>query len=180
MELEEDIPQPLISSSLSPTEELQSEDDINSDCSETSGPPPPEEHTCQLCGERYKQPRVLCCLHVFCTPCLVKAVEKEKEGEDGELVASLIPNIAPTLLSCTICKQLTRLSDKGVDDLPIDHVLVNMMDMSAIEEMQIICTSCKAKEKAVARCSDCANFLCANCVTAHQYMRCFENHKVLF
>lgn len=67
----------------------------------------------------------------------------------------------------------------GIEDLPLDHVMVNTLDMEAILKMQIICTSCKAKEKAVARCSDCANFLCPNCVTAHQYMRCFENHKVL-
>jgi hypothetical protein len=52
--------------------------------------------------------------------------------------------------------------------------------MSDIEDSQIVCTSCKAKEHAEARCQDCANFLCPNCIIAHQFMRCFENHKVCF
>lgn len=43
----------------------------------------------------------------------------------------------------------------------------------------LACTSCKSKENAISRCNDCANFLCASCDNAHQYMRCFENHKVV-
>ncbi|XP_026469757.1 LOW QUALITY PROTEIN: brain tumor protein-like [Ctenocephalides felis] len=42
------------------------------------------------------------------------------------------------------------------------------------------CTGCKSRESdAVARCLDCANFLCPNCVMAHQFMHCFEGHRVL-
>ncbi|XP_017887874.1 brain tumor protein [Ceratina calcarata] len=42
------------------------------------------------------------------------------------------------------------------------------------------CTGCKSNESdAVARCFDCANFLCPNCVMAHQFMHCFEGHRVL-
>lgn len=63
-------------------------------------------------------------------------------------------------------------------ELPLDYVIANSLDMKGIQGCNMTCTSCKAKEKAVARCSDCANFLCPNCVTAHQFMRCFENHKV--
>ncbi len=55
----------------------------------------------------------------------------------------------------------------------------NLLDMLAIEQMQLDCTSCKTEEKAVARCSDCAEFLCPSCVTAHQHMRCFESHSVV-
>lgn len=43
----------------------------------------------------------------------------------------------------------------------------------------LACTSCKSKENAISRCNDCANFLCASCDNAHQYMRCFENHEVV-
>ncbi|XP_020289079.1 brain tumor protein [Pseudomyrmex gracilis] len=43
------------------------------------------------------------------------------------------------------------------------------------------CTGCKstAEAGAVARCYDCNNFLCSNCLMAHQYMHCFEGHRVL-
>lgn len=41
------------------------------------------------------------------------------------------------------------------------------------------CTGCKSKDtSAVARCFDCANYLCPNCVTAHKFMHCFEGHRV--
>lgn len=42
------------------------------------------------------------------------------------------------------------------------------------------CTGCKSPgSTAVARCLDCANFLCSNCVMAHQFMHCFEGHRVV-
>lgn len=41
------------------------------------------------------------------------------------------------------------------------------------------CTSCKNKKSdAVAKCIDCDSYLCSNCVTAHQYMHCFDGHSV--
>ncbi|KAF8357266.1 ncl-1 [Pristionchus pacificus] len=41
-----------------------------------------------------------------------------------------------------------------------------------------ICSGCKSGEKASAYCTDCGHFLCANCTMAHQYMHCFEGHRV--
>ncbi|KMQ95443.1 brain tumor [Lasius niger] len=42
------------------------------------------------------------------------------------------------------------------------------------------CTGCKSSEAdAVARCYNCDQFLCPNCVMAHQFMLCFEGHRVL-
>ena len=120
-----------------------------------------EQHLCQICTERFQQPRVLQCLHVFCTACIDKLAE----------------NLTDLLtIACPTCKQETRVS--SITDLPLDVVMINILDMVDIRKMEIVCTSCKAQEKAVARCSNCSSFLCPNCVTAHKYMRCFENHKV--
>ena len=127
-----------------------------------------EDQVCKICEERFKNPKVLSCLHVYCQACLEKLVAESSEEQTPPFV----------VIECPECKQETAVPMKGVGELLTDHVLCNQLDMSAIADMQIVCTSCKAKEKAVARCSDCANFLCPNCVTAHQYMRCFENHKV--
>lgn len=73
---------------------------------------------------------------------------------------------------------LQATETESVSELPLDYVIANGLDMKGIEGKSMACTSCKAKENAISRCSDCANFLCPNCVTAHQFMRCFENHKV--
>lgn len=41
------------------------------------------------------------------------------------------------------------------------------------------CTGCRNKKfDAVAKCIDCVNYLCSNCVTAHQHMHCFNGHSV--
>lgn len=48
-----------------------------------------------------------------------------------------------------------------------------------LEDLLPRCTGCKSKKSdAVAKCIDCANYLCANCVTAHQFMHCFDGHNV--
>lgn len=53
----------------------------------------------------------------------------------------------------------------------------NVSDVSNSSSLQ--CTSCTAKELATSRCCTCHNLLCANCETAHRFMRCFESHKVV-
>lgn len=123
---------------------------------------------CALCMSKLCSPRVLSCLHVFCEACLDKLLMDE--AGDSKV---------GSVISCPVCHQETSVSSKGAASLTCDYVLTNILDMSAIENMAVLCTSCKAKESAVARCSDCANFLCPNCNTAHQFMRCFEHHKVV-
>ena len=116
--------------------------------------------------------------------CLIVCVQVEQEDVDAASLSDPLQAFKAagqgsiSVVTCSTCKQATQLGDKGVEGLQLDYVLINALDVCAIEKKQIVCTSCKAKEKAVARCQDCANFLCPNCVTAHQYMRCFENHKV--
>jgi tripartite motif-containing protein 2/3 len=133
--------------------------------------------TCALCNKRLSQPKLLNCLHTFCKPCL-NALNIKNSGD-----ASPSP---PKSIMCPTCEQETafvHISNsnlKGVDTLDDDYVMQNQLDMMDIEEMSLDCTSCKTKEKAVARCADCAQFLCTNCVQAHQFMRCFESHNVVY
>ncbi|KAK0183317.1 hypothetical protein PV327_001368 [Microctonus hyperodae] len=124
---------------------------------------------CAVCMRKLSSPKLLSCLHVFCEVCLDKLIV-DKSSIDATI---------NTTINCPLCEQQTTIGPKGASSLPCDYVLTNILDMSAIETMTVLCTSCKAKENAVARCSDCANFLCPNCNTAHQFMRCFESHTVI-
>ncbi|XP_014217341.1 B-box type zinc finger protein ncl-1-like [Copidosoma floridanum] len=133
-----------------------------------SGGDSADDNHCGICCKKLTSPRVLSCLHVFCENCL----DEHCNAKDRELKLSMV-------IACPMCQQETRVGTKGAASLPCDYVLTNILDMSAIKNTSVLCTSCKAMENAVARCSDCANFLCPNCNTAHQFMRCFENHKVI-
>lgn len=128
-----------------------------------------QEQDCKICHNKYNSPKVLSCLHVFCESCLDKRLIDES-GDAGKLNG---------ILECPICMQTTKVGNKGAASLHSDYILTNILDLSTIEPGMIFCTSCKSKENAISRCNDCANFLCAGCDNAHQYMRCFENHEVV-
>ncbi|KAK6172582.1 brain tumor protein [Patella vulgata] len=117
---------------------------------------------CNLCTETFTIPKVLSCFHTFCQPCL----EKSQECTDK--------------ITCPDCQHDTILGADGLMGLKPDYAVSNILESNALESSALNCTGCKSKEtNAVARCFDCANFLCANCVMAHQFMHCFEGHRVL-
>lgn len=117
---------------------------------------------CSLCNDTFTIPKVLSCFHTFCQPCLEK-------------------NLAsPDKVQCSTCQAETFLSSAGVSGLLPDFAISNILEANAVDSTSLHCTGCKSKEtNAVARCFDCANFLCSNCVMAHQFMHCFEGHRVM-
>lgn len=72
---------------------------------------------------------------------------------------------------------LLQVGLKKAASLPLDIISTNVMDVSNMSSLT--CTCCTTKEVAISRCCTCHNLLCNNCNSAHQYMRCFENHKVI-
>ncbi|CAH0395741.1 unnamed protein product [Bemisia tabaci] len=132
---------------------------------------PSDENKCSICNNEYVAPRLLACLHTFCEACIGKLLMNS--GGDA---ANLSEDRS---LACPECNHITTVSINGASSLPCDYVLTNMLDIAAIQNSDIGCSSCITKEKAVARCSDCAHFLCPNCENAHEFMRCFENHRVI-
>ncbi|XP_063379677.1 brain tumor protein-like [Cydia fagiglandana] len=127
-----------------------------------------KEQSCNICDNKLCSPRVLSCLHVFCEAC----IDKLMVNEAGD---TLKYDLA---VECPLCKQETKISGGGAASLPSDYVLTNILDVSAMDQ-SVVCTCCKSKEQAVARCTDCSHFLCSNCNSAHEFMRCFENHRVV-
>ena len=116
---------------------------------------------CPLCLETYTMPRVLNCFHTFCLPCI------EKNQED------------PSKVVCSECSFETFLPN-GISNLIPDYAVSNLLQSSSTASVALHCTGCKSKDTtAVAKCYDCANFLCSNCVMAHQFMHCFEGHRFL-
>ena len=132
----------------------------NSSDSEMGDNPGPNTR-CSICHETFTIPKVLSCFHTYCQPCL----EKTQDVADK--------------VSCPECHQDTFLGGQGLTGLLPDYAVSNLLETNALDTSALHCTGCKSKDtNAVARCFDCANFLCPNCVMAHQFMHCFEGHRV--
>lgn len=108
---------------------------------------------------------MLSCLHFFCDPCISKLLEDSSLGD---------------AVKCPLCDHVTKVPRGSSSmNLPFHFILTNILDLASIDISTLMCTSCKSKEKAISRCNDCANFLCASCDNAHRSMRCFEEHQVI-
>ncbi|GLV35199.1 brain tumor [Carabus blaptoides fortunei] len=119
---------------------------------------------CVLCHETATDTKYLSCYHTYCHTCL----EKNKFICLRCQTDSILPNNVESILSNLFLGGGNSIVDPS--DAPFQQ-----------QTTAVRCTGCKSNKKqdAVARCVECANYLCANCVMAHQFMHCFEGHRVL-
>uniref|UniRef100_A0A4W2C3A9 Tripartite motif-containing protein 2 n=1 Tax=Bos indicus x Bos taurus TaxID=30522 RepID=A0A4W2C3A9_BOBOX len=114
---------------------------------------------CSICLERYKNPKVLPCLHTFCERCL----------------QNYIPAHSLTL-SCPVCRQTSILPEKGVAALQNNFFITNLMDVlqrspgSSAEESSILETVTAVAAGKPLSCpnhdGNVMDFYCQSCETA--------------
>ena len=133
-----------------------------------------EELTCAICQDLLNEPKILPCLHSFCTGCL-----KEWSGR----LANLDPS--KRHLECPLCRAKVLLStSRAVEELPSHFSAIRLVEIVRLQEqagskkVTPICQNCKEGEKAVSSCSDCAIFLCDFCDKAHRRFKTTSEHKV--
>ncbi|CAH0393564.1 unnamed protein product [Bemisia tabaci] len=131
-------------------------------------------HKCSLCNELTGNPKVLPCFHTLCQNCV------DSSHSSGDKIDCLLCEQDGNILS-------SRLLTVGINDLCVNNYIenlnfdkINSDDIVYPTTPVVFCTSCKTKPvDAVARCYDCDHYLCPNCVMAHQFMHCFEGHRVI-
>ena len=124
--------------------------------------------TCPRCRKFYEFPRVLPCLHCYCSPCLEK-LEKDQE------------------VDCDICHSCHAVSN--VQDLPVATVIADLADFC--QEYQRVmqsytfgemteCDICKCPgSQAIGYCKTCKKFTCELCYEAHMRWPNYRNHDVV-
>uniref|UniRef100_A0A5S6QJ11 B box-type domain-containing protein n=1 Tax=Trichuris muris TaxID=70415 RepID=A0A5S6QJ11_TRIMR len=140
-------------------------------------------YRCAYCRKPYEQPRLLECLHSFCESCIIAMLE----AANGRSMSGPLENCRnenktpPGVVKCPTCNQGTNVGNdlRWVKQLKPDFVMANLLASRDLKQTAITCESCKAEEPALARCLECACFLCSNCISAHNYMKCFDDHKVV-
>ncbi|XP_066286234.1 E3 ubiquitin-protein ligase TRIM56-like [Branchiostoma lanceolatum] len=123
---------------------------------------------CTICFYTFKNPKVLPCLHTFCEHCLREWVQKN----DGDT------------FPCPICRQLVPLPQNGVDGLK-DNFFIASLVKALTEHHKVhhgkndlACTNCEEGKPATSRCSECAEFLCESCESAHRLLRATKGHTL--
>ena len=133
-----------------------------------------EELTCAICQDLLNKPKILPCLHSFCTGCL-----KEWSGR----LANLDPS--KRHLECPLCRAKVLLStSRAVEELPSHFSAIRLVEIVRLQEqagskkVTLICQNCDDEQKAVASCSECAMFLCEFCEKYHKKTKATKDHKI--
>ncbi|XP_038053713.1 E3 ubiquitin-protein ligase TRIM71-like [Patiria miniata] len=126
---------------------------------------------CSICTNRFRQPKLLDCLHSFCLQCL----QELRHSQDP----------SGTKLTCPLCRRETMLEGSGVADLPNNFAFSALVEEVAMQEKllkgqgsEIKCQNCDEDNLAISRCMDCDNFLCQECQKAHGRMAVMKSHKI--
>ena len=134
-----------------------------------------EELTCAICQDLLNNPKVLPCLHSFCTGCL---------KEWSVRLANLDPS--KRHLECPLCREKVLLStSRAVEEL-LSHVsairlveIVRLQDQASSKKVMPFCQNCNEGENAVASCSECTIFLCEFCEKAHRRYKSTSQHRIV-
>ena len=122
--------------------------------------------TCSICLSMIDKPKALPCLHTFCFKCLSEWAKS-----------------ASKTVTCPVCRKKFTLPPGGVLGLENNFFVTKLKDRKIIskklarKDCKIPCTSCEGFDRAaVARCFECDDFLCRNCLKSHKSVRSLKSH----
>ena len=81
-------------------------------------------------------------------------------------------------VECSACQLIVPVPAKGIEAFPLNFFINNMLTVLAVQNPSK-CTNCEDSSQATARCLDCVENLCSNCVFAHKRIRQTKEHRIL-
>ena len=119
-------------------------------------------YNCDICMENMleRNPKVLSCLHSFCTECLIKVI---KQG----------------VIECPSCRSKTDVPGGDITKLPVNFILLKVKDHcdKVLSSKVILCQFCKATN-AILKCQECSQFICDGCSQKHNKLKTFSDHHI--
>ena len=123
-----------------------------------------DQLTCNICLERYNNPRLLICHHAFCKDCI------------AQLQAQL-PEMERHTVACPSCRKPTQLGDKGALGLPAAFHINNFLEIDKVlkesTENQQKCLMHKNRLMEI-YCETCEELICIKCMSSHREHRLID------
>ncbi|XP_070579814.1 tripartite motif-containing protein 2-like [Ptychodera flava] len=120
--------------------------------------------SCTICSERYKNAKILPCLHSFCEPCLGKLAEKSG------------------VITCPICRRSHELPDTGVSGIDVNLFINELVEVFRKREECSAearkCQGCRQAES-VKHCLECGFDLCRICSGSHGVLPTSRSHRLM-
>lgn len=116
------------------------------------------------------KPKLLECLHSACVECVSKKfVELDRN--------------LPSLIHCSICNRASQQHNIIPNYFIIENTdLIDQSNLKSGDEdkslLDIKCSSCSDDATASSWCVDCSEFICENCVIAHQRLKITKDHTI--
>ena len=129
-----------------------------------------KELECSVCQEQFteiKEPKILKCLHTFCTTCLEAWLRQQREGQ----------------LSCPTCRHITKCPNNDINNLPSNLFCKQLVEIVEAysgqgQEDSPQCGNCDERKSLKFYCSNCNCFLCEDCAAVHMKVKLFRGHIV--
>ncbi|XP_053616450.1 E3 ubiquitin-protein ligase TRIM33 [Plodia interpunctella] len=138
---------------------------------------PPSAARCALCQAPLAQtdgtPKLMECLHSVCEPCLQAKLEEARQPTNRDFLGA--ERVTVTCPACRLPCQPANMIDQRfvIEKLAADQS-PNTGGVSGEQQ----CNSCEDTEPATSYCVDCAEFICDNCVHAHQRLKITKDHTI--
>ncbi|XP_066472233.1 E3 ubiquitin-protein ligase TRIM45 [Tiliqua scincoides] len=172
---------------MSDTQRIQEE--LNSMSSALTEGKESSRSRCPLCNKLFSAPKILSCLHTFCTSCLEQLepfsdLSSQGEDLDSSSDGSWLqdPQQQPPLLSilCPVCDSEVDLPPGGIKDLTVDHLALNEVLLETLqgEGLGLACDLCVDGD-AMKRCQTCRICLCQFCCQAHKRQKKTASHTIV-
>ena len=129
-----------------------------------------DEITCSICGELFKEPKTLPCLHTFCKECIQASLDTAERMKGQK--------------TCPLCR--SPVPKDGIASIPTNFATNRLIEIfksrrTRDDNHAVKCDECDSEDGAVACmwCVECEKGLCEECYKPHTRSKSLKAHKTV-